>query len=181
MVCCIQNQKKYEKAEYPGSAPREFCKSRKMPKEYFFFRPLDRSLQQQRKKRHINHCCYVQCQSVRKAKKWGWVTQPDRAQKILLRNCAWLFQNYHSFLNYCMILTFFTTRISLTTYLGGNWYTQDLYVIKWKQTKAQSVGWIKWWGSLKTCREKKHLPIDLISGNVGAAALGGSWGYRRAL
>lgn len=44
-------QKKDEKAEDPNSASSEFCKSRKEPNKYFFLESLDRSLQQQRKKK----------------------------------------------------------------------------------------------------------------------------------
>lgn len=64
-------QKKHEKAEYPGSAPREFCKSRKMPKEYFFVDLLTGAFNNRGKKRHIKPLLLPTVSISKKSKEMG--------------------------------------------------------------------------------------------------------------
>lgn len=57
-------QKKDEKTEDSSSASSEFSKIRKASNGYSFLGSLDRSFEQQwkKKKPHTNHSCYLQCQ-----------------------------------------------------------------------------------------------------------------------
>lgn len=82
-------QKKDEKTEDSSSASSEFSKIRKASNGYSFLGSLDRSFEQQwkKKKPHTNHSCYLQCQSAKKRQRSGagWqrthiLSQLDRAQ-----------------------------------------------------------------------------------------------------
>lgn len=144
-------QKKDEKTEDSSSASSEFSKIRKASDGYFFVGSLDRSLEQQWKKKNPTQTTAVtySANQQKKAEKWGWVTahtRPEPARQSsehrkmklrLLRNCAWLFQNYHFSLNY------YTKKKTKWAWGVAKTLAGVVLVHQFKQTWWDGITWVK--------------------------------------
>lgn len=142
-------KKKDEKAEDPNSASSEFCKSRKEPNEYFFpWVSWQKPSTTEKKKEPYKPLLLPTVPISKIPEKLGWMTvhtlpDPARQSSENIKICfSWgivLDYSRITILLWTMAwfsLTFYTTSIPHARYLGGNWNTQNLHVIKWKQTKA---------------------------------------------